>query len=54
MMFCWTGLFGEDCADMGKHPELLSAYGFSVEKRLSGVYPKRDYQTQYNETDYVF
>jgi type VI secretion system secreted protein VgrG len=34
--------------------ELLSDYGYPVEKRLTGDYPKRDYQTQYNETDYEF
>jgi type VI secretion system secreted protein VgrG len=34
--------------------ELLSEYGFPVEKRLVGDYPKRDYQTQYNETDFGF
>jgi len=34
--------------------ELLGAYGYPVEKRLTGDYPKRDYQTQYNETDYAF
>jgi type VI secretion system secreted protein VgrG len=33
---------------------LLSDYVFPVEKRLTGEYPKRDYQTQYNETDHVF
>ena len=34
--------------------ELLSDYSFPVEKRLTGEYPRRDYQTQYNETDFVF
>jgi len=34
--------------------ELLSEYSYPVEKRLTGEYPKRDYQTQYNETDYQF
>ncbi|GHU47083.1 hypothetical protein AGMMS50289_21740 [Betaproteobacteria bacterium] len=34
--------------------ELLGDYPFPVEKRLTREYPKRDYQTQYNETDYVF
>jgi type VI secretion system secreted protein VgrG len=34
--------------------KLLADYAYPVEKRLSGTYPKRDYQTQYNETDYVF
>ncbi|MDR3322914.1 MAG: type VI secretion system tip protein VgrG [Zoogloeaceae bacterium] len=33
---------------------LLGDYGYPVEKRLTGEYPKRDYQTQYNETDYAF
>ncbi|MDR2788531.1 MAG: phage late control D family protein, partial [Candidatus Accumulibacter sp.] len=33
---------------------LLSDYGYPVEKRLTGSYPRRDYQTQYDETDYVF
>jgi len=41
--------------------ELLADYQFSVEKRLYGLegaapgsYPERDYQVQYNETDYEF
>jgi type VI secretion system secreted protein VgrG len=33
---------------------LLADYPFPVEKRLTGTYPKRDYQTQYNETDFIF
>jgi type VI secretion system secreted protein VgrG len=33
---------------------LLADYPYPVEKRLTGTYPKRDYQTQYNETDYTF
>jgi type VI secretion system secreted protein VgrG len=34
--------------------EILEAYNYPVEKRLTGNYPKRDYQTQYNETDYDY
>jgi type VI secretion system secreted protein VgrG len=34
--------------------EVLGIYGHPVEKRLTGSYPKRDYQTQYNETDFKF
>jgi type VI secretion system secreted protein VgrG len=34
--------------------DLLAGYGFPVKKALSGSYPKRDYQTQYNETDFDF
>ncbi|GHT94532.1 hypothetical protein AGMMS49545_15970 [Betaproteobacteria bacterium] len=34
--------------------ELLGDYGYPFEKRLTGTYPKRDYQTQYNETDHDF
>ncbi|AMO98825.1 rhs element Vgr family protein [Collimonas arenae] len=33
---------------------LLADYTFPVEKRLYDTYPKRDYQNQYNETDYAF
>jgi type VI secretion system secreted protein VgrG len=33
---------------------VLGDYGYPVEKRLTGSYPKRDYQTQYNETDHEF
>ncbi|WP_211462898.1 type VI secretion system Vgr family protein [Collimonas silvisoli] len=35
---------------------LLADYAFPVEKCLydAHLYPKRDYQTQYNETDYAF
>jgi type VI secretion system secreted protein VgrG len=33
---------------------LLVDYAFPVEKRLYDSYPKRDYQNQYNETDYAF
>ncbi|MFC5472511.1 type VI secretion system Vgr family protein, partial [Paraherbaspirillum soli] len=36
--------------------DLLVDYAFPVEKRLYDFtrYPKRDYQTQYNETDFAF
>jgi type VI secretion system secreted protein VgrG len=34
--------------------DLLSDYPFSVDKQLIETYPKRDYQTQYNETDFQF
>ncbi|QSI32670.1 type VI secretion system tip protein VgrG [Variovorax sp. RKNM96] len=34
--------------------ELLGDYGFAVEKRLIESYPTRDYQTQYNESDFEF
>ena len=33
---------------------LLADYHFPVKKRLIETYPKRDYQTQYNETDFDF
>ncbi|MGS0743141.1 type VI secretion system Vgr family protein [Glaciimonas sp. GG7] len=33
---------------------LLADYLFPVDKRLIDAYPKRDYQTQYNETDFAF
>ncbi|WP_211460485.1 type VI secretion system Vgr family protein [Collimonas silvisoli] len=33
---------------------LLAGYSFPVDKRLIESYPTRDYQTQYNETDYAF
>ncbi|MFT4172413.1 MAG: type VI secretion system tip protein TssI/VgrG [Rhodocyclaceae bacterium] len=34
--------------------ELLGAYGYPVDKRLSATYPAREYQTQYGESDYEF
>jgi len=41
--------------------DVLGAYGFPVEKRLFGLegaepgfYPQRDYQTQFNESDFAF
>lgn len=34
--------------------ELLADYPFSVDKRLFDEYATRDYQTQYNETDFAF
>ncbi|MDI3383520.1 type VI secretion system tip protein TssI/VgrG [Xenophilus aerolatus] len=34
--------------------ELLADYPFPVDKRLIDTYPARDYQTQYNETDFQF
>jgi len=34
--------------------ELLSDYPFPVDKRLGESYPVRDYQTQYNESDFQF
>ncbi|RYF36967.1 MAG: type VI secretion system tip protein VgrG, partial [Comamonadaceae bacterium] len=34
--------------------ELLSDYPFPVDKRLIETYPQRDYQTQYNESDFDF
>lgn len=34
--------------------EVLGDYSFSVEKRLNGDFPKRDYQVQYGETDFHF
>jgi type VI secretion system secreted protein VgrG len=34
--------------------ELLADYAFAVDKRLIETYPKRDYQTQYNESDFAF
>ncbi|MDQ0042590.1 type VI secretion system Vgr family protein [Variovorax boronicumulans] len=34
--------------------ELLRDYDFAVEKRLIESYPIRDYQTQYNESDFEF
>ena len=34
--------------------ELLADYSFSVDKRLVETYPARDYQTQYNESDFAF
>ncbi|WP_211443286.1 type VI secretion system Vgr family protein [Collimonas humicola] len=34
--------------------EVLSKYTFSVDKRLYGQYPKRDYTTQYSESDFTF
>lgn len=34
--------------------ELLGTYDFAVEKRLIESYPSRDYQTQYNESDFDF
>lgn len=33
---------------------LLDKYGFPVDKRFIDSYPRRDYQTQYNESDYHF
>jgi type VI secretion system secreted protein VgrG len=33
---------------------VLGRYGHPVELRLSGHYPPRDYQTQYNESDFAF
>jgi len=33
---------------------VLSKYHFPVEKRLIERYPRRDYQTQFNESDYQF
>ena len=33
---------------------LLEPYGFPIEKRLSQRYPVRDYQTQFNESDFAF
>jgi type VI secretion system secreted protein VgrG len=34
--------------------ELLGEYDFAVEKRLVDTYPGRDYQTQFNESDFDF
>ena len=34
--------------------ELLADYAFPVDKRLIERYPTRDYQTQYNESDFAF
>ncbi|RZL54205.1 MAG: type VI secretion system tip protein VgrG [Variovorax sp.] len=34
--------------------ELLAGYGFAVDKRLVEHYPVRDFQTQFNETDFAF
>jgi len=34
--------------------ELLGDYPFAVDKRLIETYPQRDYQTQYNESDFAF
>ena len=34
--------------------ELLSRYPFPVERRLIESYPQRDFQVQYNETDFQF
>jgi type VI secretion system secreted protein VgrG len=34
--------------------ELLADYAFPVDKRLIETYPSRDYQTQYNESDFEF
>ena len=34
--------------------ELLAGYDFPVDKRLIETYPTRDYQTQYNESDFEF
>ncbi|MGJ7508617.1 type VI secretion system Vgr family protein [Variovorax sp. GT1P44] len=34
--------------------ELLGDYDFPVDKRLIETYPQRDYQTQYNESDFEF
>ncbi|MGJ7581140.1 type VI secretion system Vgr family protein [Variovorax sp. RHLX14] len=34
--------------------EVLVDYGFPVEKRLVERYPVRDFQTQFNETDFAF
>lgn len=33
---------------------VLSKYSFSLDKRFIDTYPKRDYQTQFNESDYHF
>lgn len=34
--------------------DLLGKYSFPVDKRFIDAYPKRDYQTQFNESDYRF
>ncbi|MGJ7525352.1 type VI secretion system Vgr family protein [Variovorax sp. GB1P17] len=34
--------------------ELLAGYAFPVDKRLFETYPVRDYQTQFNESDFQF
>ena len=34
--------------------ELLADYAFPVDKHLSETYPLRDFQTQFNETDFAF
>lgn len=34
--------------------EVLNAYSYSYDKRLSGRYPKLAYQVQYGETDFAF
>ena len=34
--------------------DLLGQYSFPLDKRLIDTYPKRDYQTQFNESDYHF
>jgi type VI secretion system secreted protein VgrG len=34
--------------------ELLADYAFPVEKRLFDTYPQREFQTQYNESDFDF
>jgi type VI secretion system secreted protein VgrG len=33
---------------------LLGSYGFPVDRRLAETYPVRDYQTQFNESDFQF
>ncbi len=34
--------------------ELLAGYDFAVDKRLIDTYPERDYQVQFNESDFAF
>ncbi|MBO9648232.1 MAG: type VI secretion system tip protein VgrG [Variovorax sp.] len=34
--------------------DLLADYPFAVDKRLIETYPQRDYQTQFNESDFAF
>jgi type VI secretion system secreted protein VgrG len=34
--------------------ELLADYAFPVDKHLSETYPQRDFQTQFNESDFAF
>uniref|UniRef100_UPI004039F0F7 type VI secretion system Vgr family protein n=1 Tax=unclassified Variovorax TaxID=663243 RepID=UPI004039F0F7 len=44
----------QNCSVVQILDELLGAYDFAVDKRLIERYPARDYQTQYNESDFEF